>query len=130
MLVGSFASAYYGAPRTNQNIDVVIAATPDQLRTFVHLLPRDGYYVDLDAALEAHDRQSLFNVPDIVTGWKIDFIIRKSGTFSEEEFGRRTRVQPRGYPGSCRERRGRSHLEARMEVRSRAVLPGGRCPKH
>jgi hypothetical protein len=46
MLTGSFASAYYGAPRTTQDIDVVVAATPDQLRTFVQLLARDEYYVD------------------------------------------------------------------------------------
>jgi hypothetical protein len=39
--------------------------------------------------LEAHERRSLFNVIDSATGWKIDFIIRKSRAFSEEEFGRR-----------------------------------------
>jgi hypothetical protein len=29
MLAGSFASAYYGAPRTTQDIDLVITATAD-----------------------------------------------------------------------------------------------------
>ena len=53
MLAGSFASAYYGAPRTTQDIDLVIEATADQLRTFVQLLSKDQYYVDLDAVLEA-----------------------------------------------------------------------------
>ena len=89
MLAGSFASAYYGAPRTTQDIDLVIAATPAELRSFVSLLPSDEYYVDLDAALEAHARQSMFNVVDLTTGWKIDLIIRKSRAFSEEEFSRR-----------------------------------------
>jgi Uncharacterised nucleotidyltransferase len=98
MLAGSFASAYYGAPRTTQDIDVVVSATPDQLRTLVQLLAKDEYYVDLDAALEAHKRQSLFNVVDLVTGWKIDFIIRKSRAFSEEEFCRRTRFNLQGVP--------------------------------
>jgi hypothetical protein len=98
MLAGSFASAYYGAPRTTQDIDVVVAATPDQLRTFVQLLARDEYYVDLDAALEAHKRQTMFNVVDLVTGWKIDFIIRKSRAFSEEEFRRRARFNLQGVP--------------------------------
>jgi hypothetical protein len=92
MLTGSFASAYYGAPRTTQDIDFVLAATPAQLQTFVQLLPSDEYYADLDAALEAHRRQSLFNVVDLATGWKIDLIIRKSRAFSEEEFSRRQRV--------------------------------------
>ncbi|MGA7473755.1 MAG: DUF6036 family nucleotidyltransferase [Candidatus Sulfotelmatobacter sp.] len=98
MLAGSFASAYYGAPRTTQDIDVVVAATPDQLRTFVQLLARDEYYVDLDAALEAHKRQTIFNVVDLVTGWKIDFIIRKSRAFSEEEFRRRAQFNLQGVP--------------------------------
>ena len=67
MLAGSFASAYYGAPRTTQDIDLVIAATAEQLRIFVQLLSKDEYYVDLDAALEARKQQSLFNVVDMAT---------------------------------------------------------------
>ena len=96
MLVGSFASTYYGAPRTTQDIDLVIAATPAQLRGFAALLPSDEYYVDLNAALEAHRRESLFNVIDQATGWKIDLIPRKSRAFSVEEFGRRQPVSVQG----------------------------------
>ena len=59
----------------------MIAANPEQLRTFVWSLPSGEYYADLDAALEAHTRQSLFNVIDLATGWKIDLIIRKSRAF-------------------------------------------------
>jgi hypothetical protein len=96
MLAGSFASAYYGAPRATQDIDLVIAATADQLRTFVQLLSKDQYYVDLDAALEALKHQSLFNVIDMETGWKINLIIRKSLPFSEEEFCGRKLVNLQG----------------------------------
>jgi len=92
MLSGSFASAFYGAPRSTQGIDLVIEATPLQLRAFVQSLTSDEYYVDLDAALEAHKRESLFNVIDLATGWKIDLIIRKSRPFSQEEFRRRQQV--------------------------------------
>jgi hypothetical protein len=98
MLSGSFASAYYGAPRSTQDVDLVIEAHPTQLRSFVQRLPSDEYYVDLDAALEAHKRQSLFNVIDLATGWKIDLIIRKSRAFSEEEFGRRQRINLEDVP--------------------------------
>jgi hypothetical protein len=98
MLTGSFASAYYGVPRTTQDIDVVVAPTKDQLRTFVHLLRQYEYCIDLDAALEAQQRRSLFNAVDVVTGWKIDFIIRKSRAFSEGEFRRRTRFDLQGLP--------------------------------
>jgi hypothetical protein len=98
MLSGSFASAYYGAPRSTQDIDLVIDATPAQLRAFVQDLPSGEYYVDADAALEAHKRQSLFNVIDLATGWKIDLIIRKSRAFSEEEFRRRRLVNLQDTP--------------------------------
>ncbi len=98
MLSGSFASAYYGAPRSTQDIDLVIEATLTQLRAFVQGLPSNEYYVDLDAALEAHKRQSLFNVIDLATGWKVDLVIRKSRPFSEEEFRRRQQVNLQGTP--------------------------------
>lgn len=96
MLTGSFASAYHGAPRSTQDIDIVIAANPEQLRRFVEYLPSGEYYADLDAALEAHRRESLFNVIDLETGWKIDLIICKSRAFSQEEFGRRQLVNAEG----------------------------------
>ncbi len=96
MLTGSFASAHYGAPRSTQDIDLVIEATAPQLRAFVECLPSDEYYVDLDAALEAHNRESLFNVIDMTAGWKIDMIFRKSRRFSGEEFGRRHPINVQG----------------------------------
>jgi hypothetical protein len=96
MLTGSMASSYYGAPRSTQGIDIVIAPSPVQLQTLVQLLPRNEYYVDLDAALQALHSQSIFNAVDLVTGWKIDFIIRKDRAFSEEEFRRRTRIHLQG----------------------------------
>jgi hypothetical protein len=92
MLTGSFAIAHYGVLRSTQDIDLVIEATPAQLRAFIEALPSSEYYADLDAALEAYKRQSMFNVIDLATGWKIDLIIRKSRTFSHEEFRRRQRV--------------------------------------
>ena len=92
MLTGSFASAHHGVLRSTQDIDFVIEATPAQLRQFKEALPSSQYYADLDEALEAHKRQSMFNVIDLATGWKIDLIIRKSRAFSQEEFRRRQRV--------------------------------------
>jgi hypothetical protein len=96
MLTGSFASAHHGTPRSTQDIDIVIAATPEQLHLLIESLPATQYYADLDAALEAHQRESLFNVIDLETGWKIDFIIRKSRTFSRQEFERRLPASVQG----------------------------------
>jgi hypothetical protein len=92
MLSGSFASAHYGVPRSTQDVDFVIEATPAQLQAFIELLSSADYYSDLDAALNALKQQSMFNVIDHATGWKIDLIIRKSRPFSIEEFGRRQSV--------------------------------------
>lgn len=96
MLTGSFASVYYGSPRSTQDIDFVIAATPAQLQAFIQGLPPSEYYVDTDAALEAQKRQSMFNVIDMKTGWKIDLIILKARAFSQEEFSRRRRLSLEG----------------------------------
>lgn len=82
----------------HKTFDLVIEATEKQLRAFVQVLSQDEYHVDLDAALEARKRQSVFNVVDMVTGWKIDLIIRKSRPFSKEEFSRRTLVKLQDNP--------------------------------
>ena len=96
MLTGSFASGYHGAPRASQDIDIVIAPTPASLDCFLASLPEDRFYVSRDAALDAHRRQSLFNVVDFASGWKVDFIYRKGRPFSITEFDRRS---PRDFGG-------------------------------
>src|SRR5260370_331320 len=78
MLSGSFASAYYRAPRSTHDIDLVIEATPTQLRAFVQGLRSNEYYVVLAAVLEAQKRQSLFNLIDVASGWRLDLVSRKS----------------------------------------------------
>jgi len=89
MLTGSFASAFHGAPRTTQDVDIVIAPTLGSLQKLVRQFPEDEYYVSREAALQAYGAESLFNVIDLSSGWKIDFIVRKSRPFSLEEFERR-----------------------------------------
>lgn len=96
MLTGSFASSYHGAPRATQDIDIVIAPSPDQLRALDSFLPATEYYLDLNAALEAHAREAQFNVIDLATGWKVDLIIRKSRPFSRVEFDRRAAADLHG----------------------------------
>ncbi len=91
MLTGSFASGIHGQPRASHDIDFVIAPTLGSLNKFLEGLPADDYYVSREAALDAYGRESLFNVVDMATGWKIDFICRKSRSFSLTEFERRIR---------------------------------------
>lgn len=89
MVVGSFASTYYSEPRSTADLDVVIEATSEQLKRLVADLQADDYYAELGAALDALRHESLFNVIDNRTGWKIDLIFRKSRAFDREEFRRR-----------------------------------------
>ena len=90
MIAGSFASTTHGLPRTTQDIDIVIDP-PDAgaLDRLVGAVDRDAYYVDADAATEAWRRRAMFNLIDLATGWKVDFILRKNRPFSRSEFGRR-----------------------------------------
>jgi len=89
MVTGSFASAVHGAPRTTQDVDLVIAPSRDSLLELLDQFPTTDYYVSREMALEALQAEGLFNVIDLNTGWKIDFILRKSRPFSLEEFTRR-----------------------------------------
>jgi hypothetical protein len=93
MLTGSFASTFFGAPRTTQDIDIVIDPTLGGLERLLASFPDDAYYVSRDAAREAYGAEGMFNLVDFATGWKIDFIIRKRRPFSQEEFARRRQVE-------------------------------------
>jgi hypothetical protein len=93
MLTGSFASSFHGEPRATRDMDLVIEADANRLRTFVRSLPPDEFYVDEDAALEALAAETQFNAIDVAGRWKIDLIIRKSRPFSLAEFARRRREQ-------------------------------------
>ena len=96
MLVGSFASSYHGVPRATQDIDLVVDPTEPQLRVLIRSLPEDRYYADIEAALDALRRRTMFNILDMATGWKVDLIVRKDRPFSREEFSRRMPVEFQG----------------------------------
>lgn len=93
MIVGSFASNLYGSGRGTQDIDIVISATPDQIRTFVGALPQADYYFDLQDALEACRRRDMFNILDMARGWKVDLIFAKPNAFHQQAFQRRTAAE-------------------------------------
>lgn len=93
MVVGSLASSFHGEPRQTRDIDIVIDPTPEALRRFVELLAPDAFYADAEAAVEALDRRTSFNIVEIHTGWKVDLIVRRDRPFSREELGRRIRVR-------------------------------------
>lgn len=93
MVTGSFAAAYYAHPRATQDVDVVVEATEAELLRVAIRLQEGDFYVSEEAVREAVEHESQFNAIDLETGWKIDFIVRKSRQFSVTEFGRRNRAE-------------------------------------
>jgi len=93
MLTGSFASSLFGAPRTTQDVDIVIDPTLGSLERLLDGLPENAYYVSREAAREAYGAEGMFNLIDFATGWKIDLIIRKRRPFSQQEFARRRSME-------------------------------------
>ena len=89
MVTGSYASSAHGTPRATNDIDIIIAPTPDQLRALLEEFPDDRYYADEIDAFEALETRSQFNIIDFATSWKADLIVTKSRDFSRIEFSRR-----------------------------------------
>jgi hypothetical protein len=96
MLTGSFASSVFGEPRATKDIDIVIAPSRSQLLELIRQFPDDRYYASEEDALQALEHRSMFSVIDFTSGWKVDFILRKTRPFSEEEFSRRKVVSVAG----------------------------------
>lgn len=91
MVAGSFGSSLQGHPRSTRDVDIVIVPTLEQLQKFLPVLGPD-YYVSPEAALDAFHRRAMFNVIELCSGWKVDFILQKDRPFSYEEFARRRQV--------------------------------------
>jgi hypothetical protein len=89
MVAGSFASTYHGHPRATQDVDIVIDPSRLALENMIASVPSERAYIDRQTALSALSRRDMFNLIDLVTGWKADFIVRKARPFSVTEFERR-----------------------------------------
>ena len=98
MVVGSLASTFHGEPRTTRDIDIVVEADADSIARFVASLPSSDWYVDADAARDAHSQRSMFNVVDMRSGWKVDVICLRASAFASIEFSRRVSAELLGVP--------------------------------
>jgi hypothetical protein len=88
MVVGSLASSLHGDPRATRDADIVIKTNQQSLAAFLTLIG-DEFYVSPDAAQQAVRQQSMFNVIDAASGWKVDLIVSPSTPFGDESFSRR-----------------------------------------
>jgi hypothetical protein len=89
MIVGSIAALVHGRARATMDVDIVIATDVTKIRAFVDSLSTADFYASMDAAIDAVRRQSQFNVLDLRSGWKVDLMVRRTRSFSLEEFTRR-----------------------------------------
>ncbi len=96
MVAGSVASSTWGEVRSTQDIDLVVVASRAALVRLCKALPPDRWYADVEMAIDAARRQSMFNIIDLESGWKVDIILRKGRAFSKAEFARRQRVEVDG----------------------------------
>ena len=88
MVCGSLASSLHGDPRATRDADMVIRPTGKTLEQFLDQIGRD-FYVSSEAARQAMQQHSMFNVIDAASGWKVDLIIAPESAFADESFSRR-----------------------------------------
>ncbi len=92
MLSGSVALNAYAIPRMTLDIDVVVELLSGNIADFLEIFKK-GYYVDTFTVKEETRRKGMFNIIDHETGFKIDFIVRKSTVFRKLEFSRRRKMK-------------------------------------
>lgn len=86
MVTGSLASAFYGEPRSTQDLDIVVRAEEGLLQELGERLRAAGLYCDAGAIAEAVSVSGMFNAIDPATGWKIDFIVFEPTAFNRTAF--------------------------------------------
>jgi hypothetical protein len=89
MVGGSTASSVYGEPRTTRDIDIVVEVDGESLRRLFDSFDPAAVYIDSPSSMEHVAPGQMFNVIHLVSGWKVDLVIRKDRPFSEVEFSRR-----------------------------------------
>ncbi|HEU5377013.1 MAG TPA: hypothetical protein VFV38_16405 [Ktedonobacteraceae bacterium] len=87
---GSVASSYYGSWRRTQDVDVILAIRPDQIRTLAQQLAQD-YDIDADAWIDSFRHGQPFNIFYQQTFTKIDVMPLQTAHRQEEA----RRAQPR-----------------------------------
>lgn len=91
MLTGSLAMNYYAQPRMTRDIDVVVAVGQQDANTISELFNVD-YYLALESIVRAIAHESVFNLIHLETVIKVDCIVRKSSSYRQLEFERRSLI--------------------------------------
>jgi len=88
MIVGSYASNYWGRPRMTHDADLVVELNAHQAIELAQRLADEFYAPDF-VIQEAAERGDHFNAIHLKTSFKIDFWLRKQNTYEKTCFERR-----------------------------------------
>lgn len=92
MVTGSVASSVHGKSRSTNDVDIVIAPSPDQLQQIVSELQALNFYADQMQTSLALKERSQFNAIDNVSTWKIDFIFAEQTDYGRTALSRREAI--------------------------------------
>jgi hypothetical protein len=85
---GSLASSLHGIPRATQDVDVVAAIQPGDVRGLVAAL-QETFYLDEDTIRQAVRERSSFNIVHLETLLKVDVFVARQDNVSEQQMQRR-----------------------------------------
>jgi hypothetical protein len=90
---GSVASSAYGEARSTHDVDISVVLPVDQVLPFTEAFQALGYYVFLDAVLDAIIGRQMFNIIDARSGYKADIfpVDPDTPTFQESQVLQRCR---------------------------------------
>jgi len=97
MLVGSFASNYWGRPRFTHDADMIVEIPVSKAASLASALEADFYAPEF-VIEEAIAKRSHFNVIHLEQSFKVDFWVRRDEPYAREDFQRRRRVTMFGRP--------------------------------
>jgi hypothetical protein len=88
MVVGSFASTFWGRPRTTHDADLVVLIPPSRIRELARLLAT-RFYAPEFVIEEAVRKRDQFNAIHLGSAFKVDFWLLKDAPHDQERFRRR-----------------------------------------
>jgi len=93
-VTGSVATIYFGEPRLTNDIDVVVSLPLHRVAELCRSFPAPDFYVSEDAAREAVQRRTQFNIIHPSSGLKVDVIVPPDTPFNRSRLTRVVRVKP------------------------------------
>ena len=92
-LTGSYASTYWGVPRSTHDIDILARMDADQLVALAALLGED-YYADAEAMVQALSDTRHCNIIHLDSGVKVDVWLAQESGYDETRLTRRVAPEP------------------------------------